>query len=290
MDIRQIITDKIVALLERGTTQTGPRWTGSQTTGLPINAKTGESYHGINVLLLWAEMAERSYASSQWLTYNQAVNLGGQVRKGEKSVMCVYYQTVQKQSDNEDEESDRYFLAKPFCLFNVCQIDNLPEVMTPRSSSATEFKPHVEAEQILARSGAVINYGFDSAYYSVIKDQICMPIRERFTSTENFYATALHEIVHWTGHESRLNRQFGKRFGDESYAFEELVAELGAAFTIGALGLVDATLETHASYLASWIRVLKSDKGAIFVAASQASRASDFILGRVSQSTHNATA
>jgi antirestriction protein ArdC len=105
-----------------------------------------------------------------------------------------------------------------------------------------------------------------------------LPNRERFTTPENYYATALHELTHWTGHESRLNRQFGKRFGDDAYAFEELVAELGAAFTVGQLGMVDATIEAHASYLDSWIKVLQSDKRAIFTAASQAAKASDFIL------------
>lgn len=114
--------------------------------------------------------------------------------------------------------------------------------------------------------------------FRLTKDQICLPNRERFTTPENYYATALHELTHWTGHESRLNRQFGKRFGDDAYAFEELVAELGAAFTVGQLGMVDATIEAHASYLDSWIKVLQSDKRAIFTAASQAAKASDFIL------------
>ena len=286
MDIRQIITDKIIALLERGTTSTGPRWTGTQSTGLPTNAKTGEAYRGINVLMLWAEMAEKSYTSSQWLTYNQAASLGGQVRKGEKSVMGVYYQTVQKQSDKEAEEGDSYFMAKPFWLFNISQIDNLPATIAPNPSAAkSDFSPHDEAEQMLTHSGADIHYGYDSAFYSVTKDQIFLPIRGRFTTTANFYATALHELIHWSGHENRLNRRFGKRFGDDSYAFEELVAELGAAFTMGSLNLADATLETHADYLASWIKVLKNDKGAIFTAASQAAKASDFILSRAALTT-----
>ena len=111
MDIRQIITDKIINLLERGTAKTGPRWTGGTATGMPTNAKTGEAYHGINVLVLWAEMADKSYASSQWLTFKQAADMGGHVRKGEKSVLCVYYQTVQK---DEGDEERSYFLAKPF--------------------------------------------------------------------------------------------------------------------------------------------------------------------------------
>ncbi len=277
MDIRQVITDKIVTLLERGTTKTGPRWTTRKASGLPVNAKTGEAYHGINVLLMWAEMSERGYAVSRWLTYNQAAELGGQVRKGQKSVMCVYYQTVQKKdAGQEDDDGESYFLAKPFWVFNVAQIDGLTADLT--APAVVDFNASQNAEQILTSSKARIDYGFDKASYSSRHDRICLPERERFTTPENFYATALHELTHWTGHESRLNRQFGKRFGDDAYAFEELVAELGAAFTVGQLGMVDATIEAHANYVNCWLKVLKSDKRAIFTAASQAAKAADFIL------------
>ena len=146
--------------------------------------------------------------------------------------------------------------------------------------AVNQFNASQEAEQILIKSQAQIAFGFDSAYYAMLQDKICMPARERFTSPENFYATALHELTHWTGHESRLNRQFGKRFGDDAYAFEELVAELGAAFTVGQLGMVDATIEAHADYVQSWVKVLKNDKRAIFTAASQAAKAADYILAR----------
>jgi antirestriction protein ArdC len=277
MDIRQTVTDKIIALLERGTTSTGPRWTGGKATGLPTNAKTGEAYHGINVLLLWAEMAEKTYSSSQWLTYKQAADMGGQVRKGEKSVLCVYYQTVQKQDDQPDDAEKSYFLAKPFWLFNLAQIDGLPlDLVAP--ATVKDFDASQEAEQVLIKTHAQIHYGFDSAYYATLQDKICMPQRARFTTSENFYATVLHELTHWTGHESRLNRQFGKRFGDDAYAFEELVAELGAAFTVGQLGMLDATIEAHADYVQGWVRVLKNDKGAIFTAASQAAKAANYIF------------
>lgn len=283
MDINQIVTDKIINILERGTVKTGARWTGGNATGLPLNARTGEPYHGINVLVLWAEMADKTYASSQWLTFKQAADMGANVRKGEKSVMCVYYRTVGKRDEsNADDEQETYFMAKPFWLFNVAQIDGLPADLTATAIRATEksFNPHQEAEQLLVNSKASIHYGFDSAYYSPSADKICLPARERFTSESNFYATALHELSHWTGSETRLNRSFGKRFGDDAYAFEELVAELGAAFTVGQLGMIDATIEAHADYVQSWIKVLKDDKKAIFTAASQAAKASDFILNQ----------
>lgn len=282
MDINQIITDKIISLLERGTVKSGARWTGSKATGLPVNAKSGEQYRGINVLVLWSEMAEKSYASSQWLTFKQAADLGANVRKGEKSVMCVYYKTVGKRDEfKADDEQETYFMARPFWLFNVAQIDGLPsDLLTSTANSTTKktFNPHFEAEQILLNSGANINFGFDNAFYSPSTDKICLPERERFTSEANFYATALHELTHWTGNEGRLNREFGRRFGDDAYAFEELVAELGAAFTVGQLGMVDATIEAHADYVQSWINVLKHDKRAIFTAASLAAKASDFIF------------
>lgn len=285
MDINQIITDKIINLLERGTVKTGARWTGSRATGLPVNAKSGEQYHGINVLVLWAEMADKSYASSQWLTFKQAADMGAKVRKGEKSVMCVYYRTVGKHDEAKaEDEQETYFMAKPFWLFNVAQIDGLPAdlVGMANATPAKSFNPHQDAEQLLVNSQASINYGFDTAYYSPSADKICLPARERFTSESNFYATALHELTHWTGSETRLNRSFGKRFGDDAYAFEELVAELGAAFTVGKLGMIDATIEAHADYVQSWIKVLKDDKKAIFTAASQAAKASDFILNKAS--------
>jgi antirestriction protein ArdC len=288
MDIHQTVTAKIIAMLEKNRLSSSPRWSANSGNGMPINAKTGEAYRGINVLILWSEMAEKGYANSQWLTYNHAASLGGQVRKGEKSVACVYYKTVAKECREDPEDAETYFLAKPFWLFNVAQIDHLPEGLFV-ASAEREFNAIASAEGIIARTNAQICYGFDSAFYSPLKDQICLPQRERFASEEIFYATALHELTHWTGHESRLNRQFGKRFGDDAYAVEELVAELGAAFTTNSLGLLSATIDSHASYVASWVKVLKSDKTAIFKAASLASKAADFLISSPLEITQQPT-
>lgn len=279
MCIRQTITDKIISVLEAGATKGGPRWTQSAGQGLPRNGKTGEAYRGINVLLLWAEAAERGCSSNAWLTYKQAEALGGQVRKGEKSVMCVFFDQIKKRTTeaNEQDEGTYYPMAKAFFLFNLAQIDGLScSLVAPTEASG--FSEIQEAEQILANTGAVIRHGFDGAFYVPGRDEVCLPNRERFTGEANYYATALHELGHWTGHASRLNRTFGKRFGDDAYAMEELVAELSAAFSMGHLGIVDGTIENHASYLDGWIKCLKADKGAIFTAASQAAKASDFIL------------
>lgn len=284
MDIRQTITDKIISLMEAGATAGGPRWTQSQGHGLPRNGKTGDKYRGINVLLLWAEAAERGYASNLWLTFKQAQAMGAQVRKGEKAVTCVFFDKVKKAADQEGEEDTFYPMAKAFWLFNVAQIDGLPESLTAPAATR-EFDPIADAEQVIEGTGAVIRHGFDSAFYAPSKDEIFLPNKDRFTSEANYYATALHELAHWTGHESRLNRTFGKRFGDDAYAVEELVAELSAAFTMGALGMVEWTLELHASYVANWIKVLKADKSAIFTAASAAAKAADFVLAGATETS-----
>lgn len=287
MDIRQAITDKIIAMLEKGGNEARTRWTKAAQRGFPRNGKTGDAYQGVNVLILWDAAIESGYASNVWMTYKQAESIGAQVRKGEKAVMCAYFEMVKRkggeadQGEGEEGGKAGFFpMCKPFWLFNVAQIDGLPESFTAPAEVTAEFSPIEAAEKMLAASGATINHGFDGAFYAPSKDQICLPTRERFTTPENYYATALHELTHWTGHESRLNRQFGKRFGDDAYAFEELVAELGAAFVVGHVGFVDATIENHAAYLESWLKVLKNDKTAIFTASKQASLAYDFILGK----------
>ncbi len=277
MCIRDTITGKIISIMEAGIAKGASRWVPSAGQGMPRNAKTGQPYRGINVLLLWSEAAERHYSSNLWLTYRQAEGMGAQVRRGEKSTLCVFFDKIKKESDEEQDQDKFYPMVKAFFLFNVAQIDGLPDSITAPFETHN-FNAVAEAEQILIDSRADIRHGFDGALYMPSKDQILLPLRERFTSAQNYYATALHELTHWTGHESRLNRQFGKRFGDDAYAFEELVAELGAAFMVGQLGMVDATIENHAAYVDSWVKVLKNDKQAIFTAASQASRASDFIL------------
>lgn len=280
MDIKQAITDKIIAMLEQGGNVSKARWTQSAKGGLPRNGKTGDAYRGVNVLLLWSEAAERGYVSNVWLTYKQAESLGAQVRRGEKAVMCCFFDRILKKAEAQqgEDEAEFFLMCKPFWLFNVAQIDGLPADLTGSAPTLRDFDPIIEAEQILGASGAQISHGFDGAFYAPSKDQICLPARERFTSEHNYYATALHELTHWTGHESRLAREFSGRFGSEAYAFEELVAELGSAFLAGHVGFVDATIENHAAYLESWIKVLKNDKNAIFTAASHAGRAFDFIL------------
>lgn len=287
MDIRQTITDKIIAMLEKGGNEFRARWTAAAKRGFPTNGKTGAAYQGVNVLILWDEAIEHGYASNVWMTYKQAESMGANVRKGEKGTMAAFFEMKPRKAGEADhgegEEGNKpgfFPMCKAFWLFNVAQIDGLPESFAAPVEVTREFSPIEEAEKLLAASGALTRHGFDKAFYSPATDTICLPDRERFTNPENYYATRAHELIHWAGAPVRLNRQFGKRFGDEAYCVEELVAELGAAFLVGHLGFVDATIEGHAAYLESWLKVLKNDKTAIFTACKQAGLAFDFIIGK----------
>lgn len=277
MDIRQDITNKIIGLLEQGGSDAIPQLRRAANRGFPINGKTRQGYRGANVLVLWIAALEHGYIENVWLTYKQAEHMGARVRKGETGTPCVYFDVIEREAE-EDGATTRFPMAKPFWLFNVAQIDDLPEALTKPPLSGTAFTPHRGAQQLLAATGATILHGGLQAYYRPSADQICLPWPEAFTAAEHYYATALHELVHWTGHESRLNRQFGKRFGDEAYGAEELVAELGAAFLAAHLGFVDATLQNHATYIEHWLSLLRRDKNAIFTTSKHASLAYDYLV------------
>ena len=303
MDVRQAITERIIAMLEKGGNVFRERWTRAASRGMPRNGKTAAPYHGANVLLLWDAAFEQGYASNVWLTYKQAASLGAQVRKGERGVMCAHFERRARRGEDaadheanvqDGEEEGRahegrdeglsggFLLCMPFWVFNVAQIEGLPcEVVDlcaePVKSS---FGPVESALRLLGGCNAAIRHGYERAMYLPELDEIRLPWPSRFTSGEAYCATSLHETVHWTGHAGRLNRQFGKRFGDAAYAFEELVAELGSAFVMGHCGLVDATIEGHAAYLDSWLQVLRNDRTAIFTAARHAGQAFEYILAR----------
>jgi antirestriction protein ArdC len=304
--VRQAITDRIIAMLEQGGNVFRERWTRAASRGMPRNGKTGAPYRGVNVLLLWDAAIEQGYASNVWLTYKQAASLGAQVRRGEKAVMCAHFERkaargaqgvagdasnasdararrVEEGAASEESGRGGFLMCKPFWVFNIAQIDGLPaEVMpdVPAPQDWADRSPIEGAMRFIGGCQAEIRHGYDRAAYAPRADRILMPDVDRFTSPEAYCATALHELVHWTGHESRLHRTFGQRFGDAAYAFEELVAELGCAFVLGHIGLVDATIEGHAAYLDSWLQVLRRDRTAIFSAARHAGEAFEFILAR----------
>ena len=274
-DIYQKVTDSIIAAIEAGRTGDGIKWAQDAAGGMPINHKTKAAYRGINTLILWSAARTNGYSSNAWLTYKQAAEMGGQVRKGEKAELCVFFKMLEI-TDKETDEDKEIPMASPFWLFNLDQIEGIEK---PESQAIRSDWEQVEsAEAILKASGAKINEQGQKAFYRPSTDEITMPERSRFANAKDFYSVILHELTHWTGAKHRLNRDFSGRFGSEAYAFEELIAELGSAFLNSEIGFISSQIPDHASYIDSWLKVLKNDKRAIFTAASQASKAHSFIM------------
>jgi antirestriction protein ArdC len=281
-DLYAETTARIVAALERGVAPWVRPWsTGVDT--LPMNAGSGRAYRGINVVLLALEAQVHGYLLNRWLTYRQADELGGQVRRGEHGTAVVFWKlrkvaATAETYPEEDEHDlpDRVIpLLRSFTVFNVAQIDGLPPELM--AVPVVTWEPEARAEELLLMSGAVIRHGGAQAYYQPGTDEIHMPPRQWFPAGVRYYATALHELCHWTSHPSRCNRQLGKRFGSSEYAIEELIAEIGSAF-LCAHARIDGQLEHASSYVASWIKVLRTDKRCVFVAATKAQQAADYVL------------
>lgn len=276
-DIFQAITDRIVAQLEAGTAPWVRPWSGEPDPA-PINVVTGKRYRGINNLALQIDALSRGYERQRWMTYKQALSLGAHVRRGGAGSTVVFWKINEASSEETHEQAvdDRKVvpILRTYTVFNVAEIDGLPS--GPAPALPVVWDGNERAEGLLVSSGARIESGGYEAFYRPSSDLIRLPGRQQFKSAGDYYATALHELTHWTGHEARCARQFGKRFGDDAYAMEELVAELGAAFLCASCR-VDGQLQ-HASYIDHWIKVLKSDKRAVLVAATQAQRAADYVL------------
>lgn len=284
-DVYTRVTDRIVADLEQGTRPWQKPWSAGNAGGRimrPVRAN-GTPYRGVNVLLLWSEAVANGYQSASWMTFKQAIELGGHVRKGEHGALVVYASKLTRTDTADDgTETERGVpFMKAYTVFNVDQIDNLPErFRVPPPAPLPRPVRLAAADDFFASINADVRHGGARAYYAPNPDYIQMPPFEAFTDAESYAATLAHELTHWTGHKSRLDRSFenGHRFGSEGYAFEELVAELGAAFVCADLGLTPDVRADHAAYLASWLKVLKGDKRAIFTAAAHAQRAADFLL------------
>lgn len=284
-DVYARVTDKIISDLENGVRPWARPWNASHSEGritLPLR-HNGTPYRGINILLLWATAIENGYTSDRWMTFRQAVELGGHVRKGERGSLVVFANTLHTTETNEkgeDVEREIPYL-KGYTVFNVEQIDGLP-VSDRENSEPTggleKLELNARAEMFFARTGADFRHGGNLAFYAPGQDYIQLPLQETFRDAESYAATKAHELTHWTAHPSRLARTLGKRFGNEAYAAEELIAEIGAAFLCARLGIVPETREDHAAYLACWLNVLKADNRAIFTAASHAQKACDFLL------------
>ena len=247
---------------------------------LPLNLATGKPYTGMNVLILWAAAIQKGYRSPYWLTLKQAQTMGGQVRKGEHSELGIFYKPWESQDTNSETgetETKTRAVLKSFRVFNLDQIDG---ITAPATEPRPVFEIFADAERLLQNTPAPIREGGPRACYIPSRDEIHMPARETFINAEAFYSVACHEMTHSSGHKSRLDRNLSGRFGDEAYAMEKLIAELGAAFLCAEIGILHTTREDHAQYLTSWVRVLKGDKKAIFTAAAAASRAAAFIKWR----------
>jgi antirestriction protein ArdC len=260
-------------------------WSGDNATGridIPLR-HCGTPYRGINILLLWAQALEKGYATAKWMTFRQAVELGGHVRKGEHGALVVYANKITKTEENDKgEEIERAIpYMKGYTVFNVAQIEGLPERYYDRPAASGEKMELIEAaEAFFAKTGATYRHGGNRAFYAPGPDIIQLPVPEAFKDAESYAATKAHETVHYSGHPSRLNRDFGsKRFGDDPYAFEELVAELGAAFLCATLGITQEVRDDLAAYIGHWLSVLRDNSRAIFSAAAHAQRAVDFLQG-----------
>ena len=278
LDLYQTVTNQIIAALEAGTPPWSPPWLDG-TDWTPRNLTSRRPYRGINVLVLNIVAATQGYPDHRWLTFRQAGELGAHVRKGERGTPIVFFKMTEVgQSVDEAATATSSTkvvpLLRSFIVFNTAQIDGLPERLQRKPQ--IPWDPCDEAETLIAASGACLRHGGDRACYVPAEDVIQVPPQARFPDAESYYATALHELTHWSGRANRCNRPLGMRHGIEAYAFEELVAEMGSAFLSAHCGLT-ARIE-HASYVESWLRALRQDKRLIFVAASKAQAAADFLL------------
>ena len=268
------ITERIVGMLEQGTVPWHKPW--QVKTGLPRNLVTKKPYRGINPFLLMA----MGYESPHWLTFRQAIQLGGSVKKGEKACPVVFWKQLAIE-DKESAEQKKIPLLRLYYVFNVAQCEGLKNVPIEDTSPFVA----TEAAEIVAGmpEPPKIKLGMSHAYYTPVNDMVGMPERKRFDTEDAYHATLFHELVHSTGHEKRLKRQSiteRNGFGSDPYCKEELIAELGSAFLCGHAGIVERTIDNSAAYLEGWLKQLKQDKTLIVYAAAQAQKAADFILGR----------
>lgn len=288
-DVHQEITDRIVAAIEDAGEFRLP-WIRARggSFARPVNVASKKPYNGVNILSLWVAAQASGFPSNVWGTYRQWQQAGSQVRKGEKASLIVFYKTLETETTNEETgeaECGERLMARASWVFNAAQVDGFVSP-TENLPDAPAFDPIARAEAFAAATGAVIEEQGDKACYIPALDKIMMPERRRFTGTdtsspvEAFYSTLCHELTHWVGGKARLDRDLTGRFGSESYAMEELIAELGAAFLCGDLGITAEPRADHACYIKNWLAVLKGDKRAVFTAASKASQAANWLLAR----------
>lgn len=277
--VYEIITDRIVAQLESGVVPWHRPWANAEP---PMNLASGKPYRGINVFLLMSA----GYASPYWLTYKQAQERGGNVKKGEKGCPVIFWSFPSEQDKERLAREGKHAapIVRYYTVFNVTQCENIaaPSVTDDR----TQLERIAAAETLVASvPNAPAYVDADAAWYRPSTDELGMPLFERFESAERYYATLFHELTHSTGHEKRLGRDAVKgeahMFGSPTYAQEELVAEMGAAMLCGVTGIENATIDQSASYIAGWLKALKNDQRMVIFAAAQAQKAADYLRGLV---------
>ena len=278
------VTSRIIAELEAGRVPWVQPWGKSlhgASVGLPVNAQTGKTYSGINILLLWGQVLERDFAAQSWLTYKQAQTLGGNVRKGETSTTIVYADSFtpkgeRKAAREENRDPQRIPFLKRYRVFNIDQCDDLPRNLYAQAPGLPQCEQLPNAEKLIKATAADFRIGGNRAFYVPSEDYIQVPPQPLFRAQIDYYRTCFHELGHWTGAKHRLDRPMETSKGSKLYAREELVAEMTSAFVCASLGIVPTV--RHADYIGAWLDVLRADDKAIFRAASKASKAADYIL------------
>ena len=284
-DIYAKVTARIVGELEKGVRPWMKPWNAEHAAGRisrPLRCN-GQAYRGINVLVLWIEATAKGFTAPIWLTFKQAKELNGFVKKGEHGSPVVYASSFTKneQDDSGAETEQEIHFLKAYTVFNVEQVEGLPAHLYAKAEPPkNDMERIAQAEAFVENTKATVRTGGNRAYYSEHLDYIQMPPFECFRDAESHASTMLHELVHFTKHRTRLDRSFDqKRWGDDGYAMEELVAELGAAFLCADLAITPEVREDHADYIGHWLKVLKGDKKAVFTAAAHAQKAVDFLHG-----------
>lgn len=283
-NLYQEITDKIIGELAAGRLPWVQPWGSAAAKApldLPTNAATGRRYSGVNILILWDAVVTGGFASQGWLTFRQALALGGHVRRGAQGVTVVFADRFTPHAERRRAEQagrapEPVLFLKRFTVFNVGQCDGLPAEIAAPSTAIPEDLVLPQAAALIAATGADVRVGGDQAFYSPTRDYVQVPHPEAYFEPVNWHRTALHELGHWTGHLSRLGRDQSGDFGSAAYAKEELVAEMASAFTCAALGISPTV--RHADYVGAWLDVLHVDSRAIVRAASAASKAADYLL------------
>lgn len=279
-NVYQLVTERIIERLEAGVIPWHRPWTG---VGAPRNLISARPYHGINAFLL----ASMGYDSPFWLTWNQVKRLDGSVRKGEKACPVVFWKWYERRTEERDESGKQVVESRAFIryfsVFNTTQCEGIDEHVPEPELPSRDFNPVKEAEATVAEmpKRPAIEHGFGAACYMPLRDTVRMPRRERFESSQAYYATLFHELTHSTGHASRLGREGIAQtaaFGSDRYSEEELIAEMGAAFVCGHVGIEATTIDNAAAYIDHWLQQLREDKRMIVRTAAKAQKAADFIL------------